>query len=685
MFGSELPSWKQILVNRKKVAMRSYWNDENLIWTSQTAASIKLIIENYSLYEMKDIVRVWIPDFFCVETEQLFSTEKVQIQYYPINEKYEPDWRILKEIVCIDIPDIFIFVHYFGVYHDISRAKEFCKRYGTLLIEDCAHVLYNSGKFGLKGDFTVYSPHKILPVCDGGIISYNGEDKRVQEIVKGIKKQLEMEKKAGNCVSWRIKKALQKVTKIRKSTAFKVEPHYINEKNGFDNKIALQISTWSYNTISAYGYEEIKKIAYTRRENLYTMNYIVSKLVPNAVPLMSSDVICPYVGLYSVKNIDDKQAAVEKLEKVGILVTFWPTLSEAVKELKYKSIAIDLSSDLLVVPIHQGMTPQYMLDKYLPNIERANITYKFEKIDCNMECREGYECVEVTLNNIPQDLIYGRIKSAIECDELNRYKIYNPDGQFIGVLQALIKKRYGIKYAVRVNRGPIMVKDYNTPDIIFQIMEQFKKMMGLLPVFYAPNIEFSPYNMHLACSYKWKCWNRFGYSSGMVDLEDSVKELRKKLESKWRNQLVSAEKRGLSVINDSVRYKEFLEIYIDDQQKKEYVGIPKEILESLFELEDSPLDIYYVVNEKNNILAFDIIYRQRKTAHYLVGWNSSEGRKWYLNNLLLYHAVISLKEKGISQFDLGGINYIDTEDIARFKDGMNPKKYQLMGELVKIF
>ena len=686
MFGSELPSWRQIFTNKYNKKERGHFcgNSDDLIWTSQTAISVRLIIENYQLVMERDVIRLWLPDFFCAETEQLFKKDKIQIDYYPITEKFEPDWKILKKMAAESVGDIFVFVHYFGVYHDINIAKEFCKRNDMLLIEDCAHVLYSSGKFGVKGDFTVYSPHKILPVCDGGIIRYNEKDERIQKVVDGIKKQLEEEVRAGNCVSWRVKKALQKIIKVRRSTVFKVGPHFSDEKAVTENEVRLGISRWSYNTLSGYSYTEIKKIAFTRKMNLDTMNYIVDWLLPEAEPVMTDDVVCPYAALYSIEKIKDKQGAVKKLERAGLLVTFWPTLPGGIKQMKDKSIAADMSENLLVIPIHQGMTPQYMLNRYLPGIKKEKTKYRFEKLSGSMGEREIWENMkDIVRNNIPQDWVYGVTKSEIEKKDLCRYRIYNFSGDCIGMIQALIEKRHGIKYAVRVNRGPIMIKKYNVAEIIFQVMDQFRKMMRPLPFFYAPNLEFTPYHMHLACSYGWKCWNRFGFPSGTMNLEESEEALRKKLDSKWRNQLTAAEKKKLTVRNDNAGYKEFLKIYRTDQKEKGYVGIPEAILNYLFDLEDSPLESYYVEDEAGKVMAFDIIYCQCKTAHYLVGWNSNEGRKLYLNNLLLFNVVISLKQKGIKQFDLGGIEYIHTEDVARFKDGMRPEKYQLMGEFVR--
>ena len=91
----------------------------------------------------------------------------------------------------------------------------------------------------------------------------------------------------------------------------------------------------------------------------------------------------------------------------------------------------------------------------------------------------------------------------------------------------------------------------------------------------------------------------------------------------------------------------------------------------------------YLTNKEDEIIAFDIFYMTNNFGLYLVGWNGSEGRKRYLNNLLFYNAAKKFRERGIRWLDLGGIDYIETEENARFKDGMRPQHYQLLGEFIK--
>lgn len=61
----------------------------------------------------------------------------------------------------------------------------------------------------------------------------------------------------------------------------------------------------------------------------------------------------------------------------------------------------------------------------------------------------------------------------------------------------------------------------------------------------------------------------------------------------------------------------------------------------------------------------------------------TEGSKMYVNNLLLFHATEYFKKMGCKWLDLGGIDYIDSEENARFKDGMRPRYIRLAGELIK--
>ena len=79
MLTSPLPSWRQIFFP-KRCQEHGYW--KNALWTTKSGVSIKLIIQAYSNVYKKRIVKIWIPDFFCAETEEEFKERGVNVVIY---------------------------------------------------------------------------------------------------------------------------------------------------------------------------------------------------------------------------------------------------------------------------------------------------------------------------------------------------------------------------------------------------------------------------------------------------------------------------------------------------------------------------------------------------------------------------------------------------------------------------
>ena len=123
------PSWKEILGTVKQKE-----NNTEEILTSGSAASIRLIIRGYRNVYQKSQVTILMPDFFCAETEQAFYDKDLILIKYPLDDKLEPDWKIIKDLSKNIKIDIFIFVHYFGQEHDASKARNFCNLNNALLI-----------------------------------------------------------------------------------------------------------------------------------------------------------------------------------------------------------------------------------------------------------------------------------------------------------------------------------------------------------------------------------------------------------------------------------------------------------------------------------------------------------------------------------------------------------------------
>lgn len=681
MLASELPSLSQLLGlgNRKK--NKVYWKDDEMVWTSQSAASLSLIFEAYRECASVEKVRVWVPDFFCSETIDLIKKTGVEIVFYPINQNLDPDWKTIKLMDKTNIPNFFLFVHYFGVWHETNDARIFCNNNNCILIEDCAHVLLKRDKFGRKADISIFSPHKILPVYDGAMIYFNKTMDIIYEMENLVKKRLD-DTNTLTCYRWRLKKAVQKIVRKNKPLTITEGPHFAKKTRISQIHNNYKITKWSKKTLQNYSYEDLKKIELIRKKNLKVLNYIIKNNFDGVEPVVSDDTLGPYVAVYSLKNVDDRMTIISKIKSHGYSVLYWPSLASEVKNLEFTSIASELSENLIVIPVHQGLKPHMLLKNYVKKSNTCN-GISIEKVSSNVNAIDALN-INYEKENIPQNSLYASVKSFVEGYTHELFYVKNGDNQYIGYVNVLVKRFLGLPLFVRVNRGPLLLKQHNKFETIFKTIDLIKGEKKFLPMVVSPNIEFTPASLHVALNYGWKCFNYYGYSSGLIDLTLDEDCILSSFNSKWRNQLRSAIKKKLVVNNCYDRIDEMLALYKQDQIEKGYKGLPDKILQELFSQKSEPLLPFYVVNCENKIIAFTLIYRGDNCAHYLVGFNDYEGRKIYANNYLLYNAMLDCKKRGFNSFDLGGIDFIHTEDIAKFKQGLNPNYYSLIGDFWKI-
>lgn len=71
--------------------------------------------------------------------------------------------------------------------------------------------------------------------------------------------------------------------------------------------------------------------------------------------------------------------------------------------------------------------------------------------------------------------------------------------------------------------------------------------------------------------------------------------------------------------------------------------------------------------------------RHGKAATYYVGWMNPEGRAKHTHNLLLWQAVILLKQQGVEWLDLGGVDGLSMPGVSRFKLGLGGDLFTLAG------
>ena len=666
------PSWRELLGLMKL-------KESEDIFTSGSAMSIKLILKGYCQILNKSRINVLVPDYFCAETESIFTGENINILRYPLDDDLEPDWKMIKKEYNGLESDVFIFVHYFGCEHDVSKARAFCDLNKILLIEDCAHVLYPYGKIGKKGDFSIFSPHKFLPIPDGGIIKEKSGDKLVSDISSYLKEKSEKVNHS-KFLFWRAKKLALKILHINKKVQFKLGPHFIDVGEAIN--VDSGISEYSKKILSNYTYEKMKEIAYKRRENLQVINEVLMQLDENVRIMTDENIECPLFGVYSLENIKNPLEYVEKVKKLGLIVSFWPSVHKGIRPLTEEFNK--LTRYIITIPVHQNLSLNKLANLLTDTGKISNKEMKIELLSDSIENRNKWNDIlsKSSISNITQDWVYGDIKRKVENWTVKRYLI--KDGSLdVGVVQVLVKKICGIPVAYRVNKGPIFVENYANIDNELSVLEMLRKIHIKAPFLYVPYQPYSVLDLGKMIKNGWRLWDQFGFPTGEIDLSLSEEEIRAGLESKWRNQLKTAEKKNYIIQSDFNYFNQMLDLYQQEQKEKHFDGVPLAILKQM-QMESSPLTIFYVLDDNKKIVAFDMFYVHSNAATYYIGWNSEEGRKNYLNNLLLYHAAISLKKNGIKKLDLGGIEYIHTESVAKFKDGMRPKHFRQIGEFIKV-
>lgn len=366
--GMPLPTWNQILTHKKPRGKRSFYEESmnTPMLLAESCMSINLILNAVKEVEKKERVKILVPDYFCNQTLYSFHEDWMDIVFYPIATDMNPNWDYLKMWVKNNEFDALLFTHYFGKYYgSISRAKELCKNQDALLVEDCAHVLYPTGKMGTSGDFVIYSPHKQLPVMDGAVLVCNENNQKpvVTEINQWIKEKYACLPKSSGTGMWFMKKALQKLLPIHRSLTYYSGIHFGDEIG--DRHEPKRISDASYNMLCDFEYIDFKKAAYIRRDNLEMMNYILSKKYPDIVPLMDSSIDVPYFAAYSLEKAADKNRVAKDIIKAGFTLLCWPDLPIQLKGIEGHSDSEQLSENVIVLPIHQDLRPQRLVKKFL--------------------------------------------------------------------------------------------------------------------------------------------------------------------------------------------------------------------------------------------------------------------------------------------------------------------------------
>lgn len=165
------------------------------------------------------------------------------------------------------------------------------------------------------------------------------------------------------------------------------------------------------------------------------------------------------------------------------------------------------------------------------------------------------------------------------------------------------------------------------------------------------------------------------YRTFVLDLSPSLEELRGRLDKKWRNQLSSAERKGLKVIagTGDDEYRTFCLMY--DQMRKRKTFETTVDVEEFGRIQQDLPECHrmriLICEDRGVPVAGLVASAMGDSAIYLLGATSDSGLNSKGAYLLQWTLIKWLKESGFRSYDLGGIDPERNPGVYHFKTGLS--------------
>lgn len=293
-------------------------------------------------------------------------------------------------------------------------------------------------------------------------------------------------------------------------------------------------------------------------------------------------------------------------------------------------------------------------------------------------------------NNLRRASLLQSPDYARACAVLNRQTargaVIRIGGVEAGIVQVLETRfLHGAVQGVALDRGPLWLDGFGAPEHQAAFFRTFAKeyppRLGrrrrVIPE--APETPGLQAVLH-ECGFRRLPGEP--YKTIWLDLEKNMEKIKAGLRANWRNHLNQAEKSGLAVKWDSgtAFLPWLLRHYQRDRVTKGYSGPSVPMAQAMARAfsQSGGLLLGRAMRDDRGVAAV-LILSHGASATYQVGWSGEEGRKLSAHNLLLWGALGELKQRGVKDFDLGGINDETAKGVTEFKRGMGGDETVLCG------
>ena len=357
MTPAPLPGWQDLAALAGPVPagdeIAQAWRraTERAFWFSRSAYALARLVEWRARARPKPVL--WLPDYFCNQSSLPARAAGAQVRFYPLGADLAIDWPGCRELAKKTTPDLFVLVHFFGRPMDASRAAEFCREAGAILVEDAAHVARPAGTIGTVGDFTFYSPHKVLAVPDGGLLLARDASSDFAAVAA------RPSERSPSIAPWLVKRALQKIAPdaLGRLHVCLATPAFAEDPHGVVTAPTAALSPIAARLIQRAA-PRLATIAEERRSNEQTLRRALAG--HPGTPLFSDDWgdATPYRFAFRANTPEIAARLYHLWRRRGVSVETWPDL--ALEVLGYPAAhvgSIGLRRSVLLLPVHRPVDP----------------------------------------------------------------------------------------------------------------------------------------------------------------------------------------------------------------------------------------------------------------------------------------------------------------------------------------
>lgn len=145
---------------------------------------------------------------------------------------------------------------------------------------------------------------------------------------------------------------------------------------------------------------------------------------------------------------------------------------------------------------------------------------------------------------------------------------------------------------------------------------------------------------------------------------------------KWRNRLRRAQKAPLRLTQDHfdpARHDWLLRQETAQRRARGYTALPHDFVRAY----PSRQTLLIQALRDNSPVAAMLFLLHAPAATYHIGWSTPEGRRLNAHPLILWYASQTLRDRGLTQIDLGTLDTQNAPGLARFKLGSGAAPWSL--------